>query len=43
MSSHLGTDTLKVFSTSTPIPTDGTHTRFGAYAWLHHGGDASYT
>jgi hypothetical protein len=43
VSNHLGTDTLKVFSTSTPIPTDGTHTRFGAYAWLHHGGDASYT
>jgi hypothetical protein len=36
---HRGTDTLKVFSTSTVLPTDGTLTRFGAFAYLEHGGD----
>lgn len=36
---HLGTDTLKVFTTSTVLPTDGTLTRFGVYAYLNHGGE----
>jgi hypothetical protein len=37
---HHGTDTLKVFTTSTALPSDdGTLTRFGVYAHLHHGGD----
>lgn len=35
----LGTDTLKVFSTSTVFDTEGTHDRFGAYARLRHSGD----
>lgn len=36
---HQGTDTLKVFSTSTPFDTDGTYTKFGALAILEHDGD----
>lgn len=35
----LGTDTLKVFSTSTVFDTDRTYDRFGAVATLKHGGD----
>jgi hypothetical protein len=30
---------LKVFSTSTPFPTEGTTTKFGVYAILNHQGD----
>ena len=30
---------LKVFSSSTPFSTEGTYTKFGAYALLNHGGD----
>jgi hypothetical protein len=30
---------LKVFSTSTPFSTEGTHTKLGAYAVLNHQGD----
>jgi hypothetical protein len=36
---HSGSDTLKVFSTSTVFDTDGTHNKFGAFALLEHGGD----
>lgn len=36
-----GTDQLKSFTTSTEIPTEGTHSKFGVYAFLHHGGDFS--
>ena len=36
---HEGTDTLKVFSTSTPFDIEGTHTKFDAYAVLNHDGD----
>jgi Bifunctional DNA primase/polymerase, N-terminal/AAA domain len=37
---HSGNDTLKVFTTSTVLPSDdGTLTRLGVYAHLHHGGD----
>jgi hypothetical protein len=37
---HHGTDTLKVFTTASTLPSDdGTLTRFGVYAHLHHGGD----
>lgn len=39
IANHLGTDTLKVFSTSTPFDTGGTYTKFGAYAVLNHSGD----
>lgn len=35
----LGTDRLKVFSTSTVFDTDRTYDRFGAYARLRHSGD----
>jgi putative DNA primase/helicase len=35
----LGTDRLKVFSTSTEFDSDRTYDRFGAYALLHHAGD----
>ena len=38
---HLGTDTLKVFSSSTPFETEGTYDKFGAYAVLEHAGDLS--
>ena len=39
---HLGNDTLKVFSTSTPFSTDKTYDRFGAWAVLNgHGDDLS--
>jgi hypothetical protein len=36
---HNGTDTLKVFTTSTSLSSEGTYTKFGAYTALHHGGD----
>jgi Bifunctional DNA primase/polymerase, N-terminal len=36
---HEGTDTLKVFSTSTPFDIEGTHSKFDAYALLNHDGD----
>lgn len=37
---HLGTDTLIVFSTSTPFETaPASYTKFAAYAVLEHGGD----
>jgi hypothetical protein len=36
---HAGTDTLKVFSTSTVLPTDGTLDKFAAFAYLNHSGD----
>lgn len=35
----LGTDRLKVFSSSTPFDTATTYDRFGAHALLHHGGN----
>ena len=35
------TDTLWVFSSSTPFETDRTYNRFGAYAVMHHEGDLS--
>jgi len=38
---HLGTDRLKVFSSSTPFDTETTYDRFGAYAILKHAGDLS--
>lgn len=34
-----GNNTLKVHSTSTPMPTDGTLHKFAAYAFLNHDGD----
>ncbi|MFH0965329.1 MAG: phage/plasmid primase, P4 family [Planctomycetota bacterium] len=40
-SNHRGTDTLKVFSTSTPFPTQGTLSKFSAYALLNFSGDHS--
>lgn len=36
---HNGTGTLKVFSTSAGLPTEGTLSKFGVYAHLNHGGD----
>jgi Bifunctional DNA primase/polymerase, N-terminal/AAA domain len=36
---HEGTDTLKVFSTSTPFDIEGTHSKFDAYTILNHDGD----
>lgn len=36
---HQGTDTLKVFSSSTEFDTEGTYSKFAAYAVLEHGGD----
>ncbi len=39
VTNHLGSDTLKVFSTSTPFDTSGTYTKFGAYTVLNYNGD----
>lgn len=39
----LGTDRLKVFSTSTVFDPDRTYDRFGAYATLRHNGDLQAT
>lgn len=36
---HTGTDRLKVFSTSTPFSTEGTYSKFAAYATLEHNGN----
>ena len=36
---HRGTDTLKVFSSSTPFPTQGTLSKFSAYTLLNFSGD----
>ena len=36
-----GNDNLYVFSSSTDFPSQSSWTKFGAYAFLHHGGDYS--
>jgi hypothetical protein len=38
---YLGTDRLKMFSSSTDLPLDGTHSKFDYYAYTQHNGDFS--
>jgi hypothetical protein len=36
---YQGSNRLKMFSSSTPIPTEGTHSPFEVYAYMEHDGD----